>query len=137
MKFLILFTLVLGPAAWSKDGKSGPSSQPSAKADMILDFRTAEDFEKGHLAGAIHFDSSDKDFKHKAEKFNKQASYQVYGKSKKDNEKALKIFKKAGIKKIENLGTLKEAAEKTKLTCEGPLGCSEKSGDEAPPAKTN
>lgn len=125
MKFWILFILVLSPFAWSKESKP---LQSNAKVDMILDFRSIEDFEKGHLVGAIHFDSNDKDFKHKAEKFSKQANYQAYGKNKKETEKALKVFKKAGVKKIENLGSLKEAAEKTKLACEGPAGC----GDETP-----
>jgi len=57
------------------------ASLAAAPDQVVLDVRTAEEFESGHLAGAINIDFYAADFRNLLDELNKDTSYVLYCRS--------------------------------------------------------
>jgi rhodanese-related sulfurtransferase len=108
----ILMSLVCLTPAFAEAGKH-----------VIIDVRTPAEYAESHVAEAINIDVMDKTFDTKINELDKQKTYKVYCRSGKRSAKAESLMKAKGFQNVENLGSLKEAADKLKMPCEGPKGC--------------
>ena len=70
------------------------------KKIRIIDVRTAEEYQQGHLKKARNIDVLQSGFKDKIEKLNKKASYYVYCRSGKRSAKAAGIMENEGFSKV-------------------------------------
>lgn len=95
------------------------SAYASDKDFTVIDVRTTEEFQESHLKGSKHIDVLSSDFKDKISKLDKNKSYKLYCRSGNRSGKALEIMKAQGFKDLENLGSLQQAAKKTKISCDG------------------
>ena len=102
-------------------GSTGASASPSAHtapADakatgpvVIVDLRSAEEFKKGHLEGAVNYDFSSGDFSSQISGLDRNAQYQVYGTD--DQPKmASAVMRNAGFPSVTDLGAI-DAAKNT------------------------
>lgn len=105
------------------------STQPQqfAYADVqnmiILDVRTAQEFNTGHVIGAQNIDLFLPDFKNQISKLDKSKNYKVYCRSGNRSGQAIKIMQSMGFKNLENLGGIHQAAKKLNLNCSQPNAC--------------
>lgn len=70
---------------------------------VVLDVRTEEEFEQGHIKDAQLIDVNKEDFPQKIQTLHKEKTYLVYCRSGKRSEKALNILNKAGFEKAYHL----------------------------------
>ena len=94
---------------------SSPANTASAGAKaagpVIIDLRSAEEFKKGHLEGAVNYDFSSGDFSSQISSLDHSSQYQLYGSA--DQPKmASAVMRNAGFAGVTELGTL-DAAKKT------------------------
>lgn len=88
------------------------SLQTHAKA-LLLDVRTAEEFDEGHLKNALNIDFNKTDFKAQVNALDKSKTYYVYCRSGKRSAAAVEQLRGLGFKKIYELegGILKWVAD--------------------------
>lgn len=79
---------------------------------IVLDVRTAEEFEQGHVTGAQNIDFLKSDFESKIDTLDKAKSYKLYCRSGNRSGKAEKKMKEKGFTHVENLGSLDQAKKK-------------------------
>ena len=102
-------------------GSSGSSASASthttpadAKATgpvVIIDLRSAEEYKKGNLEGAVNYDFSSGDFSTQISGLDRNSQYQIYGTG--DQPKmADAVMRNAGFPSVTALGTI-DAAENT------------------------
>ena len=98
-------------------GSSASSSANTASAGakaagpVIIDLRSAEEFKKGHLEGAVNYDFSSGDFSSQISSLDHSSQCQLYGSA--DQPKmASAVMRNAGFSSVTELGTL-DAAKKT------------------------
>ena len=94
---------------------SSPANTASAGAKaaglVIIDLRSAEEFKKGHLEGAVNYDFSSGDFSSQISSLDHSSQYQLYGSA--DQPKmASAVMRNAGFSSVTELGTL-DTAKKT------------------------
>ena len=94
---------------------SSPANTASAGAKaagpVTIDLRSAEEFKKGHLEGAVNYDFSSGDFSSQISSLDRSSQYQLYGSA--DQPKmASAVMRNAGFSGVTELGTL-DAAKKT------------------------
>jgi len=70
---------------------------------IILDVRTAEEFEFERIGDAKNIDFNSKDFKIQLENMDKNKKYLVYCHSGRRSSKAVKEMDKSGFKHVQNL----------------------------------
>ncbi len=70
------------------------------KKTILLDVRTSEEMEEGHLANAQNIDFLDESFPGKIENLNKNKTYLLYCRTGKRTAKAGALMKAAGFKKV-------------------------------------
>ena len=70
---------------------------------VLLDVRTAEEFEEGHIKGAINFDVNQASFSDRIVKLKEGVDYLVYCQGGKRSVNACTIMSKAGLKNLYNL----------------------------------
>jgi len=70
---------------------------------ILLDVRTQEEFDSGHLEGAILIDYFESNFKNEINKLNKDNKYYVYCKVGGRSSKATKYMIKSGFKNVCNI----------------------------------
>lgn len=70
---------------------------------VLLDVRTLEEYEEGHLPNAINIDFKSDDFEEIIDSLDKSKTYYVYCKTGKRSQQAVKKLKKAGINNLVNL----------------------------------
>lgn len=70
---------------------------------VVLDVRTEEEFNQGHLHDALLLDVNNEDFAQKIQTLDKQKTYLVYCRSGKRSEKALNMLNAAGFDKAYHL----------------------------------
>lgn len=68
-------------------------------ADLLIDVRTPEEFEQGHLPSAVNINYFDSNFAEKVNKLPKNKKVYLYCKTGIRSEKAAKVFDKAGFTK--------------------------------------
>lgn len=119
---LALSALIVSCGALALTGCSGsPDSSASAHtapADakatgpvVIIDLRSAEEYKKGHLEGAVNYDFSSGDFSSQISSLDRSSQYQVYGTD--DQPKmASGVMRNAGFPSVTDLGTI-DAAKNT------------------------
>ena len=119
--FVSLFGLVLSMSLSASNKNEGSVSMSNDV--IVLDVRTAKEFEESHVKSAQNIDILESDFENKTSKLDKSKNYKLYCRSGNRSGRALDIMKTAGFKNVENLGSLKQATEKLKQTCEGKQPC--------------
>ena len=100
-------------SAGSSATSSANTASAGAKASgpVIIDLRSAEEFKKGHLEGAVNYDFSSGDFSSQISSLDRRSQYQLYGSA--DQPKmASAVMRNAGFAGVTELGTL-DAAKKT------------------------
>ena len=100
-------------SAGSSASSSANTTSAGAKASgpVIIDLRSAEEFKKGHLEGAVNYDFSSGDFSSQISSLDHSSQYQLYGSA--DQPKmASAVMRNAGFAGVTELGTL-DAAKKT------------------------
>ncbi len=69
----------------------------------IIDVRTAEEFNSGHIAGAKYIDFYQKDFEHKLTTLDKEKTYLLYCRTGRRSGVALDMMQKMGFKHSYNM----------------------------------
>jgi len=99
-------------------GSSTSSSTHTAPGDakatgpvVVIDLRSAEEFKKGHLEGAVNYDFSSGDFSSQISSLDHSSQYQLYG-SANQPKMASAVMRNAGFAGVTELGTI-DAAKKT------------------------
>lgn len=105
MKFLILFASLFFSV--STFAKSLPELKP-----VILDVRTADEFNEEHAREAVNVDVSEDSFEKRMQTMDKSRKYVVYCKAGGRAEKAVTKMKAMGFKNVENIATVDEAVKK-------------------------
>jgi rhodanese-related sulfurtransferase len=70
---------------------------------VLIDVRSAAEYEEAHLEGAINFNVEDDHFKTQTDSLDKNKSYFLYCRSGKRSARAMEIMAKEGFKKLYNL----------------------------------
>jgi phage shock protein E len=100
---------VSNPGAQTAPGAVG-SSQEATAGSMIIDVRTPEEFESGHLEGAVNLDVTDAGFDARIAALDPAASYIVYCRSGNRSAQAATRMRTAGLVDITDLGSVEQAA---------------------------
>lgn len=125
MRFILLFftASMLFSCVGSSQTKTVPNSQVSSEKEIIpenididmfdnlrstgdyivIDVRTPEEFEAGHVPGASVVDVKSPDFSQKIGELDKDKEYLVYCRSGNRSAKALKIMQDAGFTNAHNV----------------------------------
>ena len=86
------------------------SAGAKASGPVIIDLRSAEEFKKGHLEGAVNYDFSSGDFSSQISSLDHSSQYQLYGSA--DQPKmASAVMRNAGFSSVTELGTLDAATK--------------------------
>ncbi len=101
----------------------GSKAMAEQKKIIILDVRTAEEFQETHVIGAQNIDWHQPNFKALVEKFDRNADDKLYCRSGNRSGQATALMQSLGFKSVENLGSVSDASKKLKITCEGPKPC--------------
>lgn len=91
--------------------------QATKQQGMLIDVRTQEEFDAGHLQDAENADFLNGDFAKSLESLDKDKTYYLYCKSGNRSGKAAKLMQDAGFKNVYNIGgydELKSAGLPTK-----------------------
>jgi len=92
-------------------GNTAPADAKATGPVVIVDLRSAEEFKKGHLEGAVNYDFSSGDFSSQISGLDRSSQYQLYGSA--DQPKmASAVMRNAGFSGVTELGTL-DTAKKT------------------------
>ena len=96
-------------------GLTACSNQEVAKvnAATIIDVRTAEEFEAGHLEGAINIDVESGDFDQLVSELDLNGEYQLYCRSGRRSAIATQKMQDLGFTSVTDLGSLEEASATT------------------------
>lgn len=73
------------------------------KDNVLIDVRTAQEYEEGHLPDAINIDVNSPDFEKEIKKLNPKKNYYLYCRSGKRSTAAAEKMESAGFKHISNL----------------------------------
>lgn len=79
------------------------STMDTTKNGLLVDVRTPEEFESGHLKGAINIDFRGNDFKTQIQKLDKHAPIFVYCHSGNRSGKATEMMRELGFTNVSNL----------------------------------
>ncbi len=78
--------------------------QQTDKEGMLVDVRTTQEFNDGHLTGSENYDYLDGTFAKSIQNWDKDKTYYLYCKSGNRSGKAAQLMKEAGFKNIYNIG---------------------------------
>ena len=70
---------------------------------IILDIRTLEEFNEGHIENAFNIDFYSETFKEELDKLNKDNTYFIYCRSGNRSGRAIPVMKELGFKEVYNL----------------------------------
>lgn len=111
----VFSTLVLTAIGWSADPKSPalppPSEVSPAVAEKlikegkvtVIDVRTKDEFDEGHIAGAKNIDFKQPDFEKQLSALDKSKSYLVHCQAGGRSKASMKFFDKLGFQSIFHL----------------------------------
>ena len=120
-RFAIIFALLLiTPLVYGYTGQTGSSNQiledigiqeafeliqsNQGNPDfVIVDIRTPEEFNEGHIEGAVNVDFYAETFREDLDKFDKSKTYFIYCRSGNRSGRAMPIMKDLGFKEVYNL----------------------------------
>ena len=93
---------------------SAPTADVDFTADSIMiDVRTPEEFESGHLAGALNINWEGAEFMQAVDALDKSANYAIYCRSGNRSAQAIDMMASMGFTNLTNLGSVDEAAKAT------------------------
>ena len=70
---------------------------------QVIDVRRPDEYQQGHIEGAVNIDYFSKDFKERLSKLDKKTPVYVYCRSGGRSAKAMQIMKAMGFEKVYNL----------------------------------
>jgi rhodanese-related sulfurtransferase len=70
---------------------------------IVIDNRTEEEYDTGHIEGAILIDYHSFDFEEKIDELDKEKIYLVYCRSGRRSESAMNLMKEYGFREVYNL----------------------------------
>ncbi|WP_196717568.1 rhodanese-like domain-containing protein [Actinomyces trachealis] len=112
---LAMLSLAALSACGSKDTKSDSAPQGAAASGAdhgtVLDVRTENEFNQGHLEGALNYDVSSSDFDQKIGGLDKSGRYTVYCRSGNRSAAAAKRMKSLGFTDVQDAGGMKDASK--------------------------
>lgn len=73
------------------------------KDNVLIDVRTTQEYEEGHLPDAINIDVNSPDFEKEIKKLNPKKNYYLYCRSGKRSTAAAEKMESAGFKNVANL----------------------------------
>ncbi len=82
---------------------------------VVIDVRTPEEYDAGHLEGATLLDLNGGEFAAALPTLDPQAQYVVYCRSGNRSGQAVKMMEDAGFTSVTNLGSVEEASSSTGL----------------------
>lgn len=95
------------------------SAQADSKNLVVLDVRTPEEFAETHVKESVNLDFLNPSFMTEVAKLDKSKTYKVYCRSGNRSGQAERMMKTLGFKDVENIGSVAEAAQILKRSCEG------------------
>lgn len=108
---------VLAACGSDDDGADGAADDAVAEVATddvtIVDVRTPEEYDAGHLDGAVNIDVQSASFADEIAELDPEGSYIVYCRTGNRSAAAAEQMRQAGITDITDLGGLEEAAEST------------------------
>ncbi|MCC9166240.1 rhodanese-like domain-containing protein [Pontibacter harenae] len=122
MKF-IFFSLLACTLSFSALAQQGTSSavktltptefkgQRLSMKTVVLDVRTPEEYNAGHLEGAENSDYRSGQFAKELKELNKKKTYYLYCASGNRSGKAAQLMKEAGFEKVYNIGAYQDLRE--------------------------
>lgn len=112
--FAAVVAVSLGGACAGVDSEDSVIADAKPAVDaVIIDVRTPEEFELGHLEGAVLINFKDSSFDAKIAELDPNAEYIVYCRSGNRSAQAAARMREAGIGNIVDLGSLENASAKT------------------------
>jgi rhodanese-related sulfurtransferase len=104
----------LALSACSSTGESAPMAAVDFTADtIVIDVRTPEEFDTGHLAGALNINWQGAEFMQALDVLDKSANYVIYCRSGNRSAQAIDMMASMGFTNLTNLGSVDEAAQAT------------------------
>ena len=96
---------------------AGQEKRPASEAPgvIVLDVRTPQEYDEGHLEGAVRLDLNGGEFASALPDLDTGAEYLVYCRSGSRSCQAVAMMQEVGITGVTNLGSLEEAAGTTGL----------------------
>jgi rhodanese-related sulfurtransferase len=108
--FAFLFLLMMFATLHAEAQTSGSVVKPGEferlmkkKNTVVIDVRTAEEFQSGHIPGAINMDVKQENFHEQIRSLDKTKKYLLYCRSGKRSETALDIMRSNGFRNILHL----------------------------------
>ncbi|MBT4135357.1 rhodanese-like domain-containing protein [archaeon] len=96
-----------------KDAEALIKDNENSKDFIILDVRTSEEYEEGHLKGAIKLDMGSSDFDEVLGKLDKNFKYLIYCRTDARSSEVLELMNKQGFVNVYNMnGGILEWIEK-------------------------
>jgi rhodanese-related sulfurtransferase len=80
---------------------------------IVIDVRTPEEFDTGHLAGALNINWQGAEFMQAVDVLDKSANYVIYCRSGNRAGQAIDMMTGMGFTNLTNLGSVEEAAQAT------------------------
>ena len=102
------------PPAATTSGESAESTTATA-ATVIIDVRTPQEYQEGHLKGAVNMDLSSGSFAEQIDGLDPNSPYQVYCRSGNRSARAVAAMRDAGFTSVTDLGGIQDAAASTGL----------------------
>jgi len=81
-----------------------------SQGKIIIDVRDVDEYESGHVQGAISMSLNEGVFEQQLMSLDPSASYQLYCRSGGRSGMAMDILIRSGFDRVENLGSLEDAA---------------------------
>jgi phage shock protein E len=81
-----------------------------SETKIIIDVRDVEEFESGHVQGAINMSLNEGVFEQQMSTLDPAASYQLYCRSGGRSQMAMDLLQRIGFAEVENLGGVDDAA---------------------------
>ncbi|MCF8540929.1 MAG: rhodanese-like domain-containing protein [Aurantimicrobium sp.] len=104
----------LALSACSSTGENAPMAAVDFTADtIVIDVRTPEEFDTGHLAGALNINWQGAEFMQAVDVLDKSANYVIYCRSGNRAGQAIDMMTSMGFTNLTNLGSVEEAAKAT------------------------
>ena len=104
----------LALSACSSTGENAPMAAVDFTADtIVIDVRTPEEFDTGHLAGALNINWQGAEFMQAVDVLDKSANYAIYCRSGNRSAQAIDMMASMGFTNLTNLGSVDEAAKAT------------------------
>ncbi|MDO5098424.1 MAG: rhodanese-like domain-containing protein [Corynebacterium sp.] len=94
---------LLGPTASGADTTDPDFSAAIDNGATIIDVRSPEEYNSGHIPGALNFDVEDPEFGNKILELDKSKEYAVYCRSGNRSSGAIAVMELAGFSKIAHL----------------------------------